>query len=348
VALVQVASGATEATTRTAIETTAADGDSVMLGTTAGNGVINIALTGASPILISNKALRIFSLSGNAKDCVFTAGGSNGGCFKVTNATTGTANRLEFEGIRMSGGGSNVAGLQILGTATKGSYANLAVRRCAFDGGLNSGILAAMPGNGEILSHFCIDDCTFNGAINSNVDITNGQYIHIQRCTSVFANKAGFLLTNCIHSDLRGCDSSNNNQTGTMNGQTMLLNSFVVLNGCNNFMVEGLDCQAMVDSVDDARQVKVALAISNCAGGSINGLSASYSSAPPQFVGFPGYAIAFLNGSRGIRRGTVQTTNFPLDNPFFFDRLTSRDAVTVATPWTNVSLPLAQRGFQTT
>lgn len=343
---VVVAASATEATIRTAIETTAADGDTVVL-----TNPQNITIV-TNPLRIINKAIRIISSTGNPRNCVIN-GISSQPIIQITNPNTAgaTMTRMHIEGVTLSGNGASFGGITWTGTASQGGLRFAAFRNLIINNCLNYGIqlVGASTGADGLVNPTLegLDISSIGSGVNAGrgIIVTNSTLANIHKNSVAQCGLQGIFLTSCPGLRMTNNSLDSNNTTPTIAGQTQDGNAEVSLVNCNGFMVDGLDATNLnFNAVDDARLVTTALALKNCWGGSVNMLSTGFAAADPAMP--RAYALAYINGTRGVRRGTVVTTLMG-DNPVLYDRFSPRSIQGYEQPITNLSQSLAATGLPT-
>lgn len=292
-AVISVADGATEATTRTAIETTAADGDTVEFA-----GAISYTLAGG-PFLVADKAIRIVAKGPRAVKITAKAGAAQE-IFRVTNSGApgaSTLGRLEFIGMSMIGDAASTDAVSITGTAGKGKYSQVKFRDCTMSG-FRDAINVSMPNIGaDAMVHLGIDDC----------EITSNRRYGLNLSNVTMARIAGGEINGCADVGVRaitcpniwlgaglaveGNNTGNNPVSSTGEGGQQVL-----LKLCHGFVVDGIDIEALPTAAAAGKQ---GILISNCNGGTVVMASVSSGDQTQFLVGTN--AIRAVLSSRGIR-----------------------------------------------
>jgi hypothetical protein len=335
-----------EAAVRTAIETTALDGDTVTLrpGT---------SFLSGGPLHITNKGIRITSLTGSFRDTILSATSGAVPLFQIANTAMGASvgGRLQIDSLTLQGSGSTTAGISFVGTAGQFGFrwmkfADLQINTMSTQG-IN--LVAADMANG-VSFHTEISRCEINSTGNGNptgrgIAVTNATLLKLDNNEINSSGREAILLTNCLHASLINNSLSSNNSTPTLKGQTFAANSQVQLLSCHNFTIRGLDIENINPSlISDPNLIQCGLALRGCWGGAIDGMNMAYPSDDPS--NYPSYAIAYLEGTRGVRRGTV-LTSFMRENPIFFDRFSPHDLQASSDRVLNFTRALAADGLQT-
>ncbi len=305
---VTVAASPTEATLRTAIETTALDGDTVYL-----TSPVAVTLT-TGPLLITNKAIRI---KGTGRNTVIT-GMASQHIFQVTNAGASGADlkRLQIEDMTLVGNATGLDGISIVGTAGKGKYtgvliANVDISAC------RNGVAVSMPNIGaDAMVYLVMDGMTITGSRARGVTIANVSMARMQSCEVNSSTQNGIFASICPNFQIVSCASETNNQ-GL--GSGIEGDAQVLIKLCHSFTVLGLDMENLPTA---AAATKTGLVISNCTGGSLSGVNVIQGGSQiyPNSIG-----VHLVNSARAIQIGSI-TASY-IAHPIYYDRSSQQGKV---------------------
>lgn len=287
---------------RTAVQTTAADGDTVTL---AGAPAGNFYDIGATEIAVTNKSLRI--IGEGKKLAKIKVGAANG--FNITNPGVSLDGLLIQDLALVGNGTTSLRGIKFVGSPGKAiSYATF--RGLAISGmldGINLDNSASLLGEHNLIEECDVTTCNQIGVwldgcsmarlrgINANACQLNG--LRAINCTNL-------LVLNCA---AQGCNTGNEAPGSTFGGGAQML-----IKLSHQFAVQGFDVESMPTA---AAAGKVGLVISNCNGGSIHGYNVAAGSS---VMVSDTYGIRGIQGTRGIRVGGMQHSW--ITNPLWHDK----------------------------